>query len=48
MTEAVRPVIDALKAAAGALWEHHVKFAKLERDMIERQLEAAKWPEFGQ
>lgn len=48
VTEAVGPVIDALKATAGALWEHHVEFVKLERDMIERQLEAAKWPEFGQ
>jgi hypothetical protein len=47
VTEAVKPLIDALKAAAGALWEHHIEMAKLEREMIEKQLEAAKWPEFG-
>jgi len=48
VTEAVKPLIDALSAAVGALWEHRVEMAKLEREMIEKQLEAAEWPEFGQ
>jgi hypothetical protein len=48
VTEAVKPLIDALKSVAGALWQNHVELAKLEREMIEKQLEAAKWPEFGQ
>ena len=43
---AVKPLVDALVAAAGALWAHHVEMAKLEREMIEKQLEAAKWPDF--
>ena len=47
VTEAVQPLIDALKAAAGAVWANHIETAKLEREMIEKQLEAAKWPEFG-
>ena len=47
VTEAVTPLVDALKAAAGALWQNHIQLAKLEREMIEKQLEAAKWPEFG-
>ena len=47
VSEAIQPLVDALKAAAGALWQNHVQLAKLEREMIEKQLEAAKWPEFG-
>jgi hypothetical protein len=44
---AVEPVVDGLKAAAGALWERHVKMEQLEIETIKSQLEAAKWPEFG-
>lgn len=44
---AVEPVVDGLKAAAGALWDRHVKMEELEIDTIKGQLEAAKWPEFG-
>src|SRR5271166_4944182 len=44
---AVGPVVDALKAAAGALWGRHVKMEDLEIDTIKGQLEAAKWPDFG-
>jgi len=47
VTGAVGPVIDGLEAATGALWSHHIEMAKLEREMIQKQLEAAKWPEFG-
>lgn len=44
---AVEPVVDGLKAAAGALWERHIKLEYLEIETIEGQLQAAKWPEFG-
>jgi len=44
---AVGPVVDALKAAAGALWGRHVKMEDLEIDTIKGQPEAAKWPDFG-
>jgi len=47
VTAAVGPVIDALKAAAGALWARHVEEDKLEIETIKGQLEAAKWPDFG-
>jgi hypothetical protein len=47
VTEAVKPLVDALSAAVGALWDHHVEMAKLEREMIEKQLETATWPDFG-
>jgi len=44
---AVEPVVDGLKAGAGALWARHVEEDKLEIETIKGQLEAAKWPEFG-
>jgi hypothetical protein len=44
---AIEPVVDGLKAAAGALWERHVKMEELEIETIKGQLEAAKWPDFG-
>ncbi len=44
---AVGPVVDALKAAAGALWTRHVEKDKLEIETIKAQLEAARWPDFG-
>ena len=44
---AVGPVVDALKAAAGALWTRHVEKDKLEIETIKGQLEGAKWPDFG-
>jgi hypothetical protein len=43
---AIEPVVDALKAAAGALWDRHVKMEELEIETIRSQLEAAKWPDF--
>jgi hypothetical protein len=46
VTAAVEPLIRALKEAAGALWANHIEMAKLEREMIEKQLDAAKWPDF--
>jgi len=45
---AVEPVVDGLKAAAGALWARHLEEDKLEIETIKGQLEAAKWPEFAQ
>ncbi len=44
---AVEPIVDGLKAGAGALWTRHVEEDKLEIETIKGQLEAAKWPEFG-
>ena len=44
---AVEPVVDGLKAGAGALWARHVEEDKLEIETIKGQLEAAKWPDFG-
>ncbi len=44
---AVEPLVDGLKAGAGALWTRHVEEDKLEMETIKGQLEAAKWPEFG-
>jgi hypothetical protein len=46
VTEAVKPVVDALRATASALWSHHIEMVELEREMIEKQLERATWPEF--
>lgn len=45
---AVEPVVDGLKAGAGALWTRRVEEDKLEIETIKGQLEAAKWPEFAQ
>lgn len=45
---AVEPVVAALKDAAGALWARKVEEDKLESETIKGQLEAAKWPDFGQ
>jgi hypothetical protein len=44
---AVEPAVDALKSAAGALWDRRIKMEELEIETIKSQLEAAKWPEFG-
>ena len=44
---AVGPMVDATKSAAGALWTRHVEKDKLELETIKTQLEAAKWPVFG-
>jgi uncharacterized protein YidB (DUF937 family) len=43
----VGPLVDALKSAAGAVWTRHVEKDKLETETIKTQLEAAKWPDFG-
>ena len=42
---AVEPVFDLIKAAAEALWSHHLEMDKLETETIKGQLEAAKWPQ---
>jgi hypothetical protein len=44
---AVESVVEALEAAAGALWGRHVKMEELEIETIRGQLDAAKWPDFG-
>jgi len=48
VTAAVGPVVDALKLAAGALWTQHVENGKLEQETIKTELDAAKWPDFGE
>ncbi len=46
ITDSIGPVIDALKSAVGAIWDHWVETKKIEREMILGQLNAAKWPDF--
>jgi hypothetical protein len=45
---AIEPLADLIKSAAGALWTRHVEKDKLELETIKTQLEAAKWPAFGE
>ena len=47
LKQAIGPVVDALKSAAGAPWSRHVEMAKLETETIRGQLQEAKWPEYG-
>jgi hypothetical protein len=44
---AVEPAVEALEAAAGALWGRHIKMEDLEIETIRGELDAAKWPDFG-
>jgi hypothetical protein len=44
---AVEPLIKAISDGVGALWTHHVQKEALERETTKAQLEAAKWPRFG-
>ena len=45
---AIEPLADLVKSAVGALWTRHVEKDKLELETIKTQLEAAKWPAFGE
>jgi hypothetical protein len=45
---AIEPAVDGLKAVASALWGRHIKMEDLEIETIKNELEAAKWPDFGQ
>ena len=45
---AVEPVIKALSDGVAALYNDHRKDDALTRQTIQTQLEAAKWPDFGE
>jgi hypothetical protein len=44
---AVEPLIKAISDGVGALWARHVDEDKLELETKKSQLEAARWPRFG-
>jgi hypothetical protein len=44
---AIEPVVNALVSGFGALWKQHVDKDALELATKKAQLEAARWPEFG-
>ena len=44
---AIEPLVKAISDGVGALWKRHVEKDKLELETKKAQLEAAKWPEFG-
>jgi len=44
---AVEPLIKAISDGIGALWARHVEKDQLELSTKKTQLEAAKWPKFG-
>jgi hypothetical protein len=44
---AIEPVVKAISDGVGALWTSHVEKDKLELETKKAQLEAAKWPDFG-
>ena len=44
---AVEPLIKAISDGVGALWTRHVEKDKLELETKKTQLEAARWPKFG-
>jgi hypothetical protein len=43
---AVKPIIDALRSAAGAIWDQHVQQTKIQIETIRTQLDKAHWPDF--
>jgi hypothetical protein len=43
----IEPLIKAISDGVGALWTHHVEKERLELESTKTQLEAAKWPKFG-
>jgi hypothetical protein len=44
---AVEPLFKTISESVGALWAHHAEKDVLERETKKSQLEAAKWPKFG-
>ena len=44
---AVEPLFKTISDSVGALWTRHVEKDKLELETKKSQLEAAKWPKFG-
>ena len=45
--EAIEPVVNKISDGIGALWTRYVEKDKLARETKKSQLEAARWPEFG-
>jgi hypothetical protein len=45
---AIEPIVKALSEGVGALYTDHRKDDALTRQTIQTQLEAAKWPDFGE
>jgi hypothetical protein len=45
---AIEPVVKALSEGVAALYNNHRKDDALTRQTIQTQLEAAKWPDFGE
>jgi hypothetical protein len=43
----IEPLITAISSGVGALWTRHVEKDRLELETTKSQLEAAKWPRFG-
>jgi hypothetical protein len=43
----IEPLIKAISDGVGALWTRHVEKDQLELETKKSQLEAAKWPKFG-
>jgi hypothetical protein len=43
----IEPLINAISDGVGALWTRHVEKDRLELETTKSQLEAAKWPKFG-
>jgi hypothetical protein len=44
---AVEPLFKTISNGVGAIWTRHVEIEKLELETKKSQLEAAKWPKFG-
>jgi hypothetical protein len=44
---AIEPLFKAISDGVGGLWTRHVETDDLERETKKSQLEAAKWPKFG-
>lgn len=44
---AIEPVVNKISDGIGALWTRHVEKDKLAIETKKAQLEAARWPEFG-
>ena len=44
---AIEPVVDKFQTGSARLWTRHVEKDKLEFETKKTQLEAARWPEFG-
>jgi hypothetical protein len=44
----IEPIVNAISSAVSAIWTRQVEQDKLALETIRAQLEAAKWPDFGE